>query len=362
MIAPASRRALPVWLGAGIVGGVIFGGTGMHPHELTQLVLHSPLAACVLGITWMLLFVPVARLLVRDDATRYLRTLPHPIWSPRALLIGALIVLQLPWLILWLDGEHLVGAAVVIALSPVIAALALIRTRPPRTTSRKFSGPITALLGIQLRALSRRAGDALIRATGLALLAGGAAGLFVRNNDVTGAHAGVIATCVIAIVLVPGWAATLLPLAEAHRASAWLASSTGITELQRRIALALAVLAVYTITTLLAALTTIVVLAATTAGALSTATLSASAETSGLSSALAIAAITTTTSIGLALCTTRGLLWADHHAPDADRPVAARVVVGAITASALAVILLGWLDATGVAAILVIGLFAMGNA
>ncbi|HEY0252119.1 MAG TPA: hypothetical protein VGC41_11370, partial [Kofleriaceae bacterium] len=363
-------RALPVWLGAGVVGTVIFGGTGMHPHELTQLAIHSPLAGITLGLVWLLLFVPVARLLVRDDATRYLRTLPHEPWAPRALALAALIALQLPWLALWLDGEHLLGAAIVLGLSPVICGLALIRTKPPRTGARHWRGPVSALLGIALRALSRRAGDALLRAAGLALLAGAAAGLFVRNNDVSGAGAGVIASCVIAIVLVPGWAATLLPLAEAHRSSAWLAASTGITEPQRRAVLALAIAIVYVATTFVASLAAGVVLLASSAGTLSTATLSATTPSgTAFGSTASILGIAVAMSIGLSLCATRGVLWAQRETEAAasrdasdDRPVAARVVVGAIVATALAIILLGSFGAPGVAALVVIGLFAMGNA
>ncbi|HEY6035378.1 MAG TPA: hypothetical protein VIV58_13990, partial [Kofleriaceae bacterium] len=125
VIAPAARRALPVWIGAGITAAVIFGGTGMHPHDLTQLALHAPLVAGGLAVMWMLLFVPTARLLVRDDATRYLRSLPFAPWPPRALAVAAIVVLQLPWMALWLLGEHVLGLALAVAWTPVIAVVAL---------------------------------------------------------------------------------------------------------------------------------------------------------------------------------------------------------------------------------------------
>src|SRR4051812_19696745 len=131
VIRPAGRRALPVWIGTGIVGGTIFGGTGMHPHDLTTLALGSPVIALGLAATWLLLFVPVARVVVRDDATRFLRSLPHAPWPPRLLGLGALLWYQLPWLALWLLGEHVLGLALAIAFTPIICAMALWRGRPP---------------------------------------------------------------------------------------------------------------------------------------------------------------------------------------------------------------------------------------
>jgi hypothetical protein len=146
VIVPATRRALPVWIGAGITAAVIFGGTGMHPHDLTQLALHMPMVAMGLGVTWVLLFVPTARLLVRDDATTYLRSLPFAPWPPRVLAVLALLVLQLPWLVLWLVGEHVVGAALAVVLTPIICVLALWRAKPARVGRGSCGGHDRSLL------------------------------------------------------------------------------------------------------------------------------------------------------------------------------------------------------------------------
>lgn len=338
VIKPAGRRALPVWLGTAIVGGTIFGGTGMQPHDLTHLALQSPATALGLAATWLLLFVPVARLLVRDDASRFLRSLPHPAWQPRLLAIGALLWYQLPWLALWLLGEHVLGLALALAFTPIICAVALWRGRPSRTGELAWGGPARALLGIYVRALRRRASDALIRGAGLALLAGGAAGLFVRNNDLDGAGASVLACAVIAVVLAPGWAGALLPLVDAHRDSAWLARSTGASEGLRRAMLAVAIGLVYAIAMVIALGCAAIVVGEGPA-------------------AIWLPLVGLPLALGLALVTTRGAVWAEGSAF-----TAARVVTGAIVASALAVLLLGWLGAAGAPALVAVGVLAVGTA
>ncbi len=331
VIVPSARRALPVWIGAGIVAAVIFGGTGMAPSDLTGFAIQTPTVGVTLAVTWLLLFVPVARLLVRDDATRFLRSLPHRAWPPRALAVAALVVLQLPWLVLWILGAHGVGAAVVTVLTPVIALLALIRRRPPHGTPT-WRGPISALLGIYLRALTRRASDALLRATGLALLAGGAAGLFARNNDLAPIDASVLATSVIAVVLLPGWAGALLPLVEAHRQSRWLAGSLGASDRTRTTVLGLALGAVYL-------------------GAMAIAIAIATLVIGDALTALALAAVALGTAAGLTMLVTRGVLWADRS----ETP-AAKVVIASVVASALAVLLLGWIGPAATAVLPVVAL------
>ncbi|NVB83674.1 MAG: hypothetical protein HOV81_35195, partial [Kofleriaceae bacterium] len=113
VIVPAWRRAAAVWVGCAIVGGVLFGPTGIQPRDITELALHVPGVAIVLAATWLLLFVPTARVIIHADGARYLRSLPSPRVSPPVLAIGALVGLQLPWLALWLAGVCARGLVVV---------------------------------------------------------------------------------------------------------------------------------------------------------------------------------------------------------------------------------------------------------
>jgi hypothetical protein len=331
VIVPSARRAVPVWIGAGIVAAVSFGGAGMQPRDLTQLALHTPAVAIVLAVTWLLLFVPVARLLVRDEATRFLRSLPFAPLPPRAIAIGALIVLQLPWLALWLAGEHALGLVLALAYTPIIAVAALWVPRPPR------AGNVRGLGGVYARALARRASDALIRAVGLALLAGGAAGLFVRNNQLEPSAAAVLAAAVIAVVLVPGWVGALLPLVEAHRASAWLAQSLGISEARRWCVLGWTIAKLYVAATVVALVPAAILVA-------------------DRMTIVEVAATAISTAFVLAVIVTRGVVWAERSSTPA-----AKLVVAAIVASALAVILLGWLGIVGVVALAAIATLVWGR-
>ncbi|HET9624977.1 MAG TPA: hypothetical protein VFP84_26600, partial [Kofleriaceae bacterium] len=100
VIVPAGRRAIATWFGCEIVGGLLFGSTAMKASDLTGLALHDPAVGAVLVATWLLLFVPIARAIVRPQVG-FLYSLPA---DPRlAWLVGslALVGLQLPWLVLW---------------------------------------------------------------------------------------------------------------------------------------------------------------------------------------------------------------------------------------------------------------------
>src|SRR3954470_19068291 len=101
VVVAAFRRAVAVWIGTGIVAAGVFGPTAMHPRDLTDLALHEPVVGGILALTWMLVFLPAARVLVRGETAAYLRSLPGPTIAPLALGAAALIALQLPWLALW---------------------------------------------------------------------------------------------------------------------------------------------------------------------------------------------------------------------------------------------------------------------
>jgi len=326
VVVPASRRADAATLGCALIAAVAFGPTAMRPADLTGLMLHDARIGIVLTATWLLVFVPTARMIVRPPVG-YLYSLPGDRRIARALAALALVVLQLPWLALWLAGEGALGAAVVAATTLAAAGLASLAPPRLRPTFPAWRRPVTALAAIHLRALRRRAGDALVRGAGLALLAGGAAGLLVRNNRLTGESAGVLAASVIAIALVPAQIGTALVTLAAHRDTAWLAASTGVSRATRIAALAAAIAAVH-----LAA-------AAIAAGA--------AMAISGVNPWLAVLAAAT--ALGTALGGARVLL-----ASEASPTAATRVVVGAIVIAALAVVCLAVLDAAGAVAIVAI--------
>ena len=338
VIGPAARRAAGIWVGAAILGAVIFGPTGMQPRDLTGLALHAPAVGLVLAAIWLLVYLPVARVIVRADGARYLTSLPHARVPP--ILVGAcaLLVLQLPWLVLWFIGDGARGAALVAVQTIVMVALAAWRPPVMRPSVPRWSSGFTALRGVHLRALRRRAGDALMRGTGLAILAGATAGLFVRNNAVEGAAAAVLGGSVIAIVLIPAQVGVLLVLVDSHRQSAWLAASLGVSRATAVAALAFAIAIVHLAATVLALIA---------AGLVCRPDLQTMALLSGTSLVVAI---------GSALGETRALLGAEHTDSIAQRTVSGAVLVGAIS-----VFCLGTLGVAGVLAVLASGALALGT-
>src|SRR5215813_11400041 len=85
VIGPAYRRAGAVWIGTAIAAAVVFGPTGLTPRDLTALALGNAGVGIVLAATWFLMFVPVARLVVRAEPAAYLRALPAPTAAPIAI-------------------------------------------------------------------------------------------------------------------------------------------------------------------------------------------------------------------------------------------------------------------------------------
>ncbi|MEO7734484.1 MAG: hypothetical protein ABIY55_26245, partial [Kofleriaceae bacterium] len=113
VVVPAWRRALAAWIGCAIVAAVIFGPTAMHPADLTGLALDDPGVGVVLGATWLLIFVPTARTIVRAAPAAFLYSLPGDPRAAWAIGAVALVGLQLPWVALWIIGDGVRGLAVI---------------------------------------------------------------------------------------------------------------------------------------------------------------------------------------------------------------------------------------------------------
>jgi hypothetical protein len=326
VIAPAYRRAGAVWAGSAIVGGVVFGPTGMQPHDLTGLALHGPGVAAVLAITWLLL---------------------------------------------WLVGEHARGIAIVVGWTAVIAALALRRSNRRVHRTPRWSTQVGALAAVYARALLRRSSDALIRGAGLAVLAGLLGGLMIRNNAASGERVAVLATCAISIVLVPGWAGALMPLVEVRRQAAWLALSLGISRTSRAVALFAVVASIYLASIAIAVASTTIIAATSprpVADPSSTVMHQLAAPTPTFAAFALLALVAVASSLGAACLSTRAILHADIAASDDPRdmprrgPAAARVLVGAIAAAMLVVIALAWLGAIGALAVIAFGIAGIATA
>lgn len=322
----------------------------MRPSDLTGLALQNPGVAVVLAVTWLLLFVPTAKLLVRPATDAFLRSLPAPRIAPRVARILALVGLQLPWLALWVLGEQARGLAIVVAWTLVIVAVASVQLHRRHVRTPHWGSSLAALTSIYARALVRSATDALARGIGLALLAGIVGGLFIRNNGAVDARAAVLGTAPTAVILIPAWTGALLPLVEARRATMWLQLSLGMTTLRRTLALAIAVAAVHVTSFAIA------IIAAAVTSSCDAATFAQ----------LAIVAVCC--ALGAAGLTTRAVLHADRDEADAPRDMprrgqaATRIVVGAIAAAGVIVIVLSALSAEGALLVLALGISALVTA
>jgi hypothetical protein len=332
VIVPASRRAAAAWMGCTIVGAVVFGPTAMHASDLTGLALHVPGVGLVLTAIWLLLFAPTARIIVRAQPAAFLASLPGDPRTARLVAAASLVWLQLPWIVLWIVGEGWLGVAVVAVTTALVVGLASWRPPPARTRIPAWRRAGQALRGVHLRALRRRAGDALVRGAGLSVLAGMAAGLLIRNNHLLGESAGVLGASIIAVALIPAQVGPALVTLGAYRETAWIVQAFGIAPAVR-------------IGALIATVATVHLGAAAIA-------IAAAMVVAGVHPWLPLIAFGT--ALGTALGEARTIL---TH--EASPTIATRVVVSAIVAAAIAVVCLSVLDATGVLAILAIGSFAI---
>jgi hypothetical protein len=247
VVTPAYRRVAAIWVGCAFVAAVAFGGNGIWPRDLRAMAFAKPatIGLVLVGI-WILVYLPVARMLVRAEPARYLLALPHGRTGPIVVVGAALIALQLPWLMLWIDPR---GLVVIAATSAILVGLSLIRAPLPSFAWPGWRSTVAAYGGMYRRALARRAGDAIVRGLGLAALAGIVGALFVRNNAMSGVAGATLGAGVATIMLVPARVGTLAVLADAHRSSSWIAASTGVS---RSIPLAITLLVVHVVSALLA--------------------------------------------------------------------------------------------------------------
>ena len=336
VVHPAAQRSGGVWVGSAMVAAVVFGPTGMKPRDLTGMALHVPAVGLILGAIWLLVFLPIARDLVRADGARFLRSLPGPRISP--ILVGALALLALqgPWLALWVAGDGVRGLLVVLGHTAVMALLAAWRPPVFRPRTPSWRSPLSALAGVHIRALRRHAGDALLRGVGLAILAGGTAALFVRNNQLTGASAATVGISVVAAALVPAQVGPLLVLADSHRRSSWLRATLGISPSASVAALALVVALVHLVASTIALVTLALV---------------ASPDASSLA---LIALVGMASTVGTALVSTRSLLGTDES-------ITSRIVSGAVGAAALTIVCLTALGVPGTLGVLATGALALAT-
>lgn len=98
------ERTLTTYLLLGIVTAVMFGGSGLHPRTITDAAVASAWFRLALFGGWLLITLPPATTIFASPAGYFLRSLPVPRAHPASACIGLLLLLELPWAVLWTIG------------------------------------------------------------------------------------------------------------------------------------------------------------------------------------------------------------------------------------------------------------------
>ena len=116
--AAAMRRALPTYLGIFVLAVIFFAGYGVRSSDVVALAQGSPPTRIGLLAAWLLLALPGARALIAAPSAFLIRTWPIPRARLLAVTTAMLVLVELPWLLLWFKGGGPIAgtAATVLAL------------------------------------------------------------------------------------------------------------------------------------------------------------------------------------------------------------------------------------------------------
>jgi len=289
--AAALRRALPTYLGLGVIAVILFTGNGVRSSDVVALALGSPHTRVALAAAWLLLALPAARALIAAPSAFLIRTWPIPRAHLLGVTIAMLVLVESPWLLLWFKGGGVVaglaataialgghglllarprGAAeiaaallwlIAIAILPHLATALLaaapavvlsvrrafiaapeqIGVRRTRRWVRAGRSAVVALAQMHLAAIVRAQRPALLRALWFAAAGALFAGLAAANNGIVDL-ARVRAIWRTMAVLAIGWGAAGLVggVQGVERRAAWLLDVHGVTHITRRTGAALA--------------------------------------------------------------------------------------------------------------------------
>ncbi len=282
-------HATALFVAVGLFSTILFSRNGVRAHDVVTWMSASPALRFAMWAGWLTLATPVARLAFRAPGSLYFRSLPIPP-RPFALSLAALVVVvQLPWMLLFFTGGGareaaaagllacaiecaiiagpsrkgpaaiLAGAVVVLAWHPlpearVVAGVALLplgmrdawRFAPERgqlaiRLLRRTSPAFVLLLAHAIRLL-RIESVRLTRGTVLVCGAGAAFLLSVANDPPDGPEDALRRALMIEVIPIVIVAAGLAePVFESGAQLRWLTTSTGMSDRALRTTCALSV-------------------------------------------------------------------------------------------------------------------------
>jgi|GEM_PF-1982228 len=224
---PALRRALRVWLGAGVLGAIFLGGTGVMPRDLARIGVASPGVMVGLALAWLVLLAPAMRGAIGGPGVALLRSLPGAGLLEALAVSAVALAIHAPWGALAVMGAGGRGAAswLGLAAASLIAAIAMARL-PVRRRVPRWGSSLAALVGVHARAVTRRRGGSLGFGVGLAVLAGALGGALSRSGGLDGAGAATLVSACVVVAVAIGLAAIAAVVVDDRRAlTAWIAAA-----------------------------------------------------------------------------------------------------------------------------------------
>ncbi|HTE49929.1 MAG TPA: hypothetical protein VK698_03595 [Kofleriaceae bacterium] len=244
----------------------------MSARDATAALRGAPVVAALLWIAWLAPTTPIAGVLLEAPSSFLLRSLPVPRWHFWAVQGAQLLVLELPWAVLWGRGEGIASgmhaavaaagvhamviarprtavdlaasialvasvgaplpgpAALALALPAALLAVAIAWTRAPGRDAwaravRVGGRPAVALARAYLVSLARGEAAALWRGLLIAAAGGGATALAARANQI--AAAGALSLGISGAFLVVATGGLAASIARADRQQSWLLAATG---------------------------------------------------------------------------------------------------------------------------------------
>jgi ABC-type Mn2+/Zn2+ transport system ATPase subunit len=275
------ERAIPLWIGLGIVGAILFGPNGVDPHDLVAWAGSSVTARLTVGVGWLALAAPVVGVLLRDRRADFARALPAGRAASFAAFLGLALLAQLPIAIVFAAGGgplQALGVAVVgagasvllaspsrtrIEIASIASALLAIATGPSVLAALAVSpllvlgahrawvrapersaprgrwvfgpAPLALALAHALR-LVRVEAVTVLRAALLAVAGGAVAAIAATNAAGGTSRVAAFALAGLAFPIVLSTSAVAAPIQEADRALDTLLRSTGCSPALRRLA------------------------------------------------------------------------------------------------------------------------------
>ena len=127
----ALRRALPAYVTMAMAAGMVFGGNGLAPATVVEAAQGSFAVRVALWSVWLVFTMPAARAVLATRSAFWLRSLPIPRWHFVVIQGAFMVLVELPWVLLWMWGGEVVLGLGVLAAAVSAHGVWVARSRRP---------------------------------------------------------------------------------------------------------------------------------------------------------------------------------------------------------------------------------------